>query len=147
METPTLCIFWAEKGLLKKVLLGFFDISTVVFVCFLLSLICAYAATDSISCLNVTYLFPGFAQSLSNLLCELLHCSKVYHPQLQQWGKMFRLFGWQQLFWPCYFINIFSLVRNLSPTLFLLGWHWWFFLLGCQQILYTCIGMFSFVMV
>ena len=52
-----------------------FDICTVVFVCFLSSLLCAHhAATDSLSrpqysiCShNVRYLFPVFPHSLSNL--------------------------------------------------------------------------------
>ena len=117
-------------------------ISHVVFICFMSSLICAHAATDSDSSSMCTIiLFPVLMSNIHFRFFLILlvsfvvishywgwyNSTKVYHPKLHQLGKQFdKLF----CFW--FGNNYFGLgnfqfwgVRNLFLVIFLWVWHWW----------------------
>ena len=69
---------------------------------------------NSISYLNVTYLFPFLlillvTFDLSSHPWDLYNCTKIYHPKLHQWGKRFWLLVCQLLVRPWHFILILPL--------------------------------------
>ena len=108
----------------------YFDISHTVFVCFMLSLICADAATDFFTMHMIIpfpiLMFHIYFQFLIIIFVTFdmnshqwgwYNCTKVYHAKLLQWGKRLNQdcpLVWKQL---VIFIPI-VLVRN-----FMRDWH------------------------
>ena len=101
---------------------------------------------NTISCLNVTYLFLGFAHSVSGLRHEHLSMRFNNPNYLNKEVKSDLAFGLAKigLATSSRFFDL-EFVSNIFPVGFaLLGLSFFYWLQGCQQFLYSCITMLSF---